>query len=339
MRVKSGAAACVLIAACLVVGTAGATTSYALTDLGASEWAFDVNNLGQVVGPYNPDVAYPSNARVINDHTEVAWDTLRGDHAFVWSGGVEAELGTLGGAWVTVHDINNLCRVVGGSSTASGNYMHPYVWEGGVMTELAMLPGTYWGVATAINDLGCIAGVCGTYPTTHGFLLRNGKMTDLGVIGDTAAGVLGMNERCQIVGASTLSGAMRPFLWENGVMRDLGSLGGYGEANDINELGQIVGRSQVQVVGGAFHAFLWEGGTMFDLNSLVSLDPGWVLTSAQAINDHGWIVGEMVDPAGGEHAYLLTPVPEPGALMLTGLGVVALLLRARRRAVAREGIE
>jgi len=66
---------------------------------------------------------------------------------------------------------------------------------------------------------------------------------------------------------------------------------------------------------------------MYDLNSLVSLDPGWVLTNARAINDHGWIVGKMTDPDGVEHAFLLTPVPEPGVLVVTIFSVLGLLLR------------
>jgi probable HAF family extracellular repeat protein len=67
---------------------------------------------------------------------------------------------------------------------------------------------------------------------------------------------------------------------------DLGSLGGGSSyALDINDLGQIVGYSELQPAGET-HAVLWQDGQLIDLGSPCGID-----THALAINKHGQIVG------------------------------------------------
>ena len=102
-------------------------------------------------------------------------------------------------------------------------------------------------------------------------------------------------------------------------MEDLG----LGEAFGINASGQVVGWKDG-------HAFLWEDGAAYDLNGLIASDSGWTLTSAEGINDVGQIVG-WGSHDGQTHAFLLTPIPEPGTLALVALGVVGLLMRRRTR--------
>jgi probable HAF family extracellular repeat protein len=74
-------------------------------------------------------------------------------------------------------------------------------------------------------------------------------------------------------------------------IQDLGSLGKtFSEALDINNSGQIVGFA-TDISGLPQVAWMWHYGTMHDLNQLVTPPPGWVLTSAQSINNRGDIVG------------------------------------------------
>jgi probable HAF family extracellular repeat protein len=87
------------------------------------------------------------------------------------------------------------------------------------------------------------------------------------------------------------------FLWRNGVMTDLGTLGATSHAEGINSAGQIVGRSKVNPDDPVQHAFLWEnGGPMVDLNTLIPLNSPLLLEEGGNINDRGEIAGRGVPP-------------------------------------------
>ena len=100
-------------------------------------------------------------------------------------------------------------------------------------------------------------------------------------------------------------------------MHDLGTLGGVGCLNcrsaafAINNIGQIVGESEI-VHGSPTHAFLYrvQAGVMQDLNHALSLldQVTWELTDARGINDLGQIVGTG-QYLGLTRAYRLDPPP------------------------------
>jgi probable HAF family extracellular repeat protein len=121
------------------------------------------------------------------------------------------------------------------------------------------------------------------------------RAIDLGTLGGTSR-ANAINAAGQVVGQSEIPRVnlhedeptkIHAFLWENGVMTDLGTVGHSQEsrANDINASGQVVGGS-----GG--HAFLWEKGVMTDLDTLGCAG----CNEAYGINDAGQVVGALRVP-------------------------------------------
>lgn len=117
-------------------------------------------------------------------------------------------------------------------------------------------------------------------------LWRGGRIIDLGVLdGGVSSVAYAINDRGQVVGTSrTAAGELRGFLWQNGVMRDLGIDGGVMPL-DINNRGQVVGSLDFGDSGARAQAFLWQDGVVMRLPA-----PG--LTSAAiAVNDRSEVVG------------------------------------------------
>jgi probable HAF family extracellular repeat protein len=107
-------------------------------------------------------------------------------------------------------------------------------------------------------------------------------VTDLGIIAVQSAEAHDVNDAGQVVGNS----GNKAFLWQDGVMTQLVSLGGTTSiAYAINGAGQIVGQSSTPN-NAARHAVLWEGGAIVDLL------PGIAYSRATALNNLRHVVGE-----------------------------------------------
>jgi probable HAF family extracellular repeat protein len=130
---------------------------------------------------------------------------------------------------------------------------------------------------------------------------------DLEMLDPTAAD---LNEAGQVVGYVPVSYRTHAFLWDNGTMIDLGTLGGSNSyARGINDLGQVVGYADVP--GDAAHdAFLItpQGGEWFrdsnhdgrnDLMIDLGTLPGAGSSEATDVNNAGQVVG-----GSGANAFL-----------------------------------
>jgi probable HAF family extracellular repeat protein len=151
-------------------------------------------------------------------------------------------------------------------------------------------------------------------------------MLDLGSLGGTASSPQSLNNHRQVVGASNLADDVEfhPFLWEHGVMRDLGTFLGpndpsYGSGNAINDSGDVVGWADNQQ--NDFPA-LWKGGVTINLGTV----GGDNIAYANSINSRGQIVGNSGFFGGFSqiHAFLWEkggPLVDLNTLVPSGIGV------------------
>ena len=119
-------------------------------------------------------------------------------------------------------------------------------------------------------------------------------MIDLGEFLGVAADI---NNLGQVVGGA----GGNAILYSDGQVTDLGSLGGSSSAKAINDVGQVVGSSEISP-DGLRHAFLYSDGVLIDLGTL-----GGLISDARDINDAGQVVGDSyLSGSGYCHAFLYT---------------------------------
>jgi len=206
--------------------------------------------------------------------------------------------------------------------------IHAFVWRGGNLKDLGTLRGGNYSFASAINQFGQIAGVsensqidpASGNPEFHAVLWQNDKIHDLGTLGGASSYAATLNDLGQITGvalnnvpdpfsllglgsATTLT-QTRGFLWQNGKMQDLGTLGGPDTwAVFVNDRGQVAGTSYTSDVADPntgtppVGVFLWENGKMKDLGNLGG-NNGLLgaYSIVNALNNHGQVTGLMVAP-------------------------------------------
>lgn len=289
-----------------------------------------------------------SRGYAINDAgVIVGEDNNNSTKAFKFENGVTTQIDGLQGpgSGGVAHDINNSGQIVGGSS--NGSTTRPFLHENGITIDLGVpagLPNSF-GRAWAINDDGDIVGVArradnvtsqatiwkevnGTYAaTTIGSLGDGNRFSEAFAINDDEV-VVGYSN--VVIGTSTRD---RGFIWtELTGLVELGTLGfNHSRATDINNRGQVVGNATAFAGNASFGgaAFLYEDGDLFNLNSFLVNPAGWVLLSAEGINEQGQIIG-FGTFNGQTRAFLLNPIPEPATASLALLSMLTLMRRSRR---------
>ena len=307
------------------MGTFGGPTSaiYALTgplnNRGVADSCADTSNL---------DPNYPNINPFFGSDPYV-------QHAFRWQKGRLQDLGTLPGgtsscsAWV-----NDRGLIVGASTNGQIDPLlgvpeiRAALWKDGSVFDLGTLGGNE-SVAYNVNKHSEIAGgalntISDPYTSSflnffisgatqvHAFLVkRDGIMHDLGTLGTgTDSMAFYMNDEGQVAGqsftdtavnASTGLPTMHPFLWENGKMKDLGTIGGtlVQQIAGLNAKGQVPGAMNV-AGDNSYHPFLWDGQSLVDLGTF-----GGNYGVAFGMNDAGEVVGWAGIPGDQiPHAFL-----------------------------------
>jgi probable HAF family extracellular repeat protein len=269
-----------------------------ITDIGTqvgyrNSIAHALNSKGDVVGWMNT-----SNNPV---------DSLSTTRAFIVSKKRMRILDTLGGKNGRVLAINDSGAAVGDAQLASSD-RHAFVTQNNTLKDLGTLPAGTFSDAFAISNTGIIAGVADTDgKRKHAVEWIDTKIIDLGALpGGTDSCARAVNDKGQVVGYSEMPDGYHAFLYTNGAMQDLGTLGSDPSmASAINSQGDVVGRSALKGYG--HHAFIWSGGQITDLNTRISQDSGWILSGAYSINDKGQIVCTAYKKGLSTHLILLTP--------------------------------
>lgn len=298
----------------------------ALPNLAGRNYAVanDVNNAGLAVGS-STTTAFGAGALPV-----------------MWMGGALTALTMPAGYTVgQANAVNAAGTIVGAVGSGVGQRGALYIGGVGSVISATTANGSYMTVAYGINDAGLVVGT-GIDPANAAVNVgmvydsATGTMSTVGALGG-ANGALNfaVSNGGHVVGSSMFNqGSGLPFVWTAGSgMTAIPLPAGTSQANarGVNDQGWVVG-----IASSAFAVpFLYADGSTYTLQSLLPANSGWDIStntssSALAIANDGSIVGTALHN-GQVRAYLMTPVPEPGtwALMVAGLGALALGLRQR----------
>jgi probable HAF family extracellular repeat protein len=206
---------------------------------------------------------------------------------------------------------------------------HPVQWRNGVLTDLGALPGVNSSLASWINSRGLIAGFSENgqidpltgFPKTDAVLWKDGEIINLGTLGGSSSGANAINNHGQVVGGALnaipdpfsatftqtfifetfpffffpVATEAHAFLWQDGLMQDLGTLGGPDSiAWFVNERGQVAGQSTINSIPSpttgvpTVDPFFWDDGRIVDIGNL-----GGTFSFVAGLNNRGQMIGTM----------------------------------------------
>jgi len=272
-------------------------------------------------------VAAPAHAQTQYPYRLVDPGTFGGPGSFLGLPGAITSNGTvMGTADTTTPDPDLPTQFC--APFCDGYVQHAFAWRSGRLVDLgALAPAADNnsvigqlngnGVGAGASENGRIDPLTGA-PAQEATVFERGRVVGLGTLGGHESGALDINSHGQVIGFSTTStpdpfpseqqyyipfvGEERGFVWRDGVMRDLGTLGGPDAQSYLqNQRGQIAGwsdtNSRLHAATGAptIDPFLWQDGRMTDLGGL-----GGTLGFVNGLNDRGEVVGQSDLP--GDHA-------------------------------------
>jgi probable HAF family extracellular repeat protein len=302
------------------------TSPMTLADVGSYSSANGINNAGQIVGASNQNGdavtwnSAASAAQVLSSNYSTAFAIntagqivgfANGPLPTLWSGSTTTalDLAGVGASTGTAYAINNAGQAVGVSVGPAGSVAT--LWNGTASSLLPPANPQYPGnesYAYAVNDLGQAVGF--TYASYQGtqcvYTNLVATVWSSGLIPWPNNQPISSNS-CANVGLQLDPNAVLLFALGE---QDLPT-----RALAINNAGQVVGWSCTTCYEDNLqHAVLWNNSVYpIDLDDFLSaemLAAGWILWSANGINNNGVIVGQDYNTVTGEYgAFELVPVP------------------------------
>jgi probable HAF family extracellular repeat protein len=259
-------------------------------------------------------------------------------HAVLWKNGQIIDLGTLDSGTESLGIyVNDVGQVIGFSTINTnpdpvgffGFPTHTFIWQNGEKVDIGTLGGAnaFPGASCSTQPKNLVVGGSTTtttvnpstgLPDADPFLWHNGNMIDLGTLGGTNGFAQCANRRHQVIGMSSVTAnpaacdfpvfnaggpGCHAFFWEDGVIKDLGTLGGdNSEAIWLNDAGDVVGSADLAgPTGNQTHdAVLWRQGEIHDLGTV----PGDPCSRGRGLNSHGQVVGGSSDCHNFLHAFV-----------------------------------
>ena len=304
---------------------------------GATATIFNyINDDGDIVGTYASSGAthgfllsggkatpldYPNAtltiAYAIGPHGDIVGryrDSAGTTHGFIYSGGKYTTLDIPGSTFTRILGINAFGDLTGGYT--AGGVNHAFLMTNPAasytVTDLGVLPGGSFSQASGGNtNTGLITGAADVADGSfHAVLWQYGQLTDLASQGPNSFGI-GVNDAGVVAGEAETGDADTenfcafesgfrcvPFLWQDGIMSQLPTLGGpNGAVSTVNNAGVAVGVAQtalrdlscVASVAHRYQAVAWGPGPG-EIRVLRPL-PGDTVTVALWVNDRGQAVG------------------------------------------------
>lgn len=312
---------------------------YTMIDLGLFS-AIDVNDNGEVLGmdssiwkngavkhiqtDYSSYMTQFARTVAINNSGQIVGTNSAG--MFLYQNGSYEQI-TRGN--YTPYAINNNGEIAGNFDAGA------FIWtKGQIDTPQNRIEGVRPTIGYAINSSGTMAGsVIGWSSTSviSGFISSQGSFTDIGALFGRDVNVnnfrteaYGINDHGDVVGS--IYNSSLAYVYKDGNVSILPSIGFGSYATDINNNGHILGRDQIN------GPIVWIDQIAYSLSSAIVDESGqphvsdFTFKRALKINEKNQIL-----LAGEGHSYLLTPIPEPASYALMIVGVMFVRWKARRK--------
>ena len=238
---------------------------------GASSYATGINDRRQIIG----------YSAIAPDREET--------HPFLWENGVMRDLSADPGELSWAEDINDQGHIVGGSADRDDGSTYGALWHNGITGRLPLLPGSRNCQATAINEVGLVAGFCIFYldPVLQelvGVFWRHGVIERIPAPAGLQLYPFDVNDAGAAIGIAFRGNEVFKFLWQNGVLTniDQAAAGAFSEVVAINNRGEIAGYGPGPSL---LQALIWDGQVVRSVG-----DPS-TTNVAYGLNDLGDVAG------------------------------------------------